>query len=66
MSLGLDLRGGVYFLYEVDVQGAVKQLLAGMETRLPPAVAQRAHSVHRRIASNGVDTVKIDCAAATM
>jgi preprotein translocase subunit SecD len=31
MSLGLDLRGGVYFLYEVDVQGAVTQLLSGME-----------------------------------
>jgi len=31
MSLGLDLRGGVYFLYEVDVNGAVKQLLASME-----------------------------------
>jgi preprotein translocase subunit SecD len=31
MSLGLDLRGGVYFMYEVDVKAAVKQLLAGME-----------------------------------
>ena len=31
MSLGLDLRGGVYFLYEVDVKGAVTQLLASME-----------------------------------
>jgi preprotein translocase subunit SecD len=31
MSLGLDLRGGVYFLYEVDVVGAVKQLIASME-----------------------------------
>jgi len=31
MSLGLDLRGGVYFLYEVDVAGAVKQLIATME-----------------------------------
>jgi preprotein translocase subunit SecD len=31
MSLGLDLRGGVYFLYEVDVAGAVKQLVASME-----------------------------------
>jgi len=31
MSLGLDLRGGVYFLYEVDVNGAVKQLLSTME-----------------------------------
>jgi len=31
MSLGLDLRGGVYFLYEVDVAGAVTQLIASME-----------------------------------
>ena len=31
MSLGLDLRGGVYFMYEVDVKGAVKQLLESME-----------------------------------
>ena len=31
MSLGLDLRGGVYFLYEVDVAGAVKQLITTME-----------------------------------
>ena len=31
MSLGLDLRGGVYFLYEVDVDGAVRQLIASME-----------------------------------
>ncbi|MGB5101741.1 MAG: protein translocase subunit SecD [Steroidobacteraceae bacterium] len=31
MSLGLDLRGGVYFLYEVDVKGAVEQLLDSME-----------------------------------
>src|ERR1700683_2500754 len=26
-KLGLDLRGGVYLVYQVDVQGAVKQLL---------------------------------------
>jgi len=31
MSLGLDLRGGVHFVYEVDVQGAVVQALEGME-----------------------------------
>src|SRR3954470_10595374 len=31
MSLGLDLRGGVHFVYEVDVQGAVLQALEGME-----------------------------------
>ena len=26
-KLGLDLRGGVYLVYQVDIQGAVKQLL---------------------------------------
>ncbi len=31
MSLGLDLRGGVYFMYEVDTKGAVTQLLTSME-----------------------------------
>ena len=31
MSLGLDLRGGVHFVYEVDVQGAVAQSLERME-----------------------------------
>jgi preprotein translocase subunit SecD len=27
LKLGLDLRGGVYLVYQVDVEGAVKQLL---------------------------------------
>lgn len=31
MPLGLDLRGGLYLLYEVDVDGAVDQLLEGYE-----------------------------------
>ena len=31
MSLGLDLRGGIYIVYEVDVEGAVEQLLQRME-----------------------------------
>jgi preprotein translocase subunit SecD len=31
MSLGLDLRGGVHFVYEVDVQGALAQALERME-----------------------------------
>src|SRR5579872_2128460 len=29
MPLGLDLRGGLYLLYQVDVNGAVSQLLDG-------------------------------------
>jgi preprotein translocase subunit SecD len=31
MALGLDLRGGVHFLYEVDVDGAVAQSLERLE-----------------------------------
>jgi preprotein translocase subunit SecD len=31
MSLGLDLRGGMYLVYEVDVAGAVEQLLQRMD-----------------------------------
>jgi preprotein translocase subunit SecD len=38
MSLGLDLRGGIYLVYEVDVQGAVEQLLQVMERDLRKAL----------------------------
>ena len=31
MSLGLDLRGGVNFLYEVDMHGAIKQAVDRLE-----------------------------------
>ena len=31
MSLGLDLRGGIYLVYEVDVEGSVKQTLQRLE-----------------------------------
>ena len=31
MSLGLDLRGGIYLVYEVDIDGAVKQTLQRLE-----------------------------------
>ncbi len=34
MSLGLDLRGGIYLVYEVDVQGAVSQLMGIIERDL--------------------------------
>ncbi|MEE8528270.1 MAG: protein translocase subunit SecD [Gammaproteobacteria bacterium] len=32
MSLGLDLRGGVHFLFEVDLEGAITQTLQRFET----------------------------------
>ena len=34
MSLGLDLRGGIYLVYEVDVEGAVAQLTQVLERDL--------------------------------
>jgi preprotein translocase subunit SecD len=58
MSLGLDLRGGVYFLYEVDVQGAVKQLLAGME-RDYRLLLRDERIPFTGISSDGVDSVNI-------
>jgi preprotein translocase subunit SecD len=38
MSLGLDLRGGIYLVYEVDTEGAVTQLLQVMERDLRKAL----------------------------
>jgi len=58
MSLGLDLRGGVYFLYEVDVQGAVKQLLAGMERDFRQLL-RTERIPFTGVANDGVDTVRI-------
>jgi preprotein translocase subunit SecD len=58
MSLGLDLRGGVYFLYEVDVAGAVKQLLAGME-RDYRLLLRNERIPFAGISNDGVDTVRI-------
>lgn len=40
MPLGLDLRGGLYLLYQVDVNGAVSQLLEVYEQDLRRALGQ--------------------------
>ena len=58
MSLGLDLRGGVYFLYEVDVAGAVKQLLSGME-RDYRLLLRNERIPFSGISNDGADTVRI-------
>ncbi|HEX6995014.1 MAG TPA: protein translocase subunit SecD [Gammaproteobacteria bacterium] len=34
MALGLDLRGGVHFLYQVDIDAAIEQLLTSYESDL--------------------------------
>jgi preprotein translocase subunit SecD len=59
MSLGLDLRGGVYFLYEVDVDGAVKQLIAAME-RDYRTLLRNERIPFTGIAPAGTDGVKIE------
>jgi len=59
MSLGLDLRGGVYFLYEVDVAGAVKQLLAAME-RDYRTLLRDERIPFTGIAIDGTDGVRIE------
>jgi preprotein translocase subunit SecD len=58
MSLGLDLRGGVYFLYEVDVAGAVKQLLATME-RDYRTLLRNERIPFTGIEAQGADAVRI-------
>src|SRR5687767_11837789 len=59
MSLGLDLRGGVHFLYEVDVAGAVTQLLSSME-RDYRTLLRDERIPFAGVRNNGVDTVTID------
>ena len=59
MSLGLDLRGGVYFLYEVDVAGAVKQLVASME-RDYRTLLRNERIPFTGVAPAGTDGVKIE------
>ena len=63
MSLGLDLRGGVHFLYEVDVAGAVTQLLSGME-RDYRTLLRDERIPFAGFRNNGVDTVTIDVRSA--
>jgi preprotein translocase subunit SecD len=58
MSLGLDLRGGVYFMYEVDANGAVKQLLTSMESDYR-TLLRKERIPFSGVSSDGVDTVRI-------
>ncbi|HEU4626923.1 MAG TPA: protein translocase subunit SecD [Steroidobacteraceae bacterium] len=39
MPFGLDLRGGLYLLYQVDVSGAINQVLSGYEQAARRALA---------------------------
>ena len=48
VKLGLDLRGGVYLVYQVDVQGAVKQLLDRHEQDFRAALRNATRGVSGR------------------
>ena len=64
MSLGLDLRGGVHFVYEVDVQGAIAQALERLdrdtrttlrEKRIPYVSVTSGNGVVRVVLKNPED-----------
>ncbi len=59
MSLGLDLRGGVHFLYEVDVKGAVTQLLSSME-RDYRTLLRNERIPYTGVQHDGAGTVKLE------
>jgi len=51
MSLGLDLRGGVHFLYQVDLDTALEQYLQTFETDLRASL--RDAGIRNRVRING-------------
>jgi preprotein translocase subunit SecD len=69
MSLGLDLRGGLDLLYQVDLNSAVSQLLEGYATDARRALAG-ANVPYKdvniaTVGSNGPDSVRIVLAPGT-
>jgi len=56
MSLGFDLRGGIYLVYEVDVEGAVEQLLQVMERDLRKSLRD-ARIQYQDVAARGNQVV---------
>ena len=68
MSLGLDLRGGVYFLYQVDVEARSQQLLVATSRTSAPLLRDERIPFTGRVAANGSRSSRGHraCAAATM
>ncbi|UCG72447.1 MAG: protein translocase subunit SecD [Chromatiales bacterium] len=56
MSLGLDLRGGVHFLFEVDIEAAVRQRLQAFANDFSKLL--REERIRRNVEVDG-DTVRI-------
>lgn len=57
MSLGLDLRGGVHFVYEVDIQGAVAQAVERQERDVRTTLRDKRVPYGAVTSSNGVTRV---------
>jgi preprotein translocase subunit SecD len=72
MSLGLDLRGGIYLVYEVDVDGAVKQVLQRLERDYRLALREKRIQYESVEGSNGAvlvtlkDATRLDDAKAAL
>src|SRR5512138_350233 len=54
MSLGLDLRGGVHFVYEVDIQGALTQAVERMERDVRTSLRDKRIPYGAVSSNNGV------------
>ena len=63
MSLGLDLRGGIYLVYEVDVDGAVKQTLQRLERDYRLALREKRIQYESVEGGNGTVIVTLKDAA---
>jgi preprotein translocase subunit SecD len=72
MSLGLDLRGGVYFLYEVDVAGALNQALERIERDFRSKLRDERIPYASVVTDNGAvrvtlrDAAQVDAAVAAL
>ena len=55
MPLGLDLRGGLYLLYEVDIDAAVEQLVTDLRAGFPARAARRGN-----IPFTDINTLTVD------
>jgi preprotein translocase subunit SecD len=59
MSLGLDLRGGLYLLYEVDLNGAINQLIGSYEQDFRRALSAKSLSFIDAVPVNREDGVPV-------
>ncbi len=57
MSLGLDLRGGVYLLYEVDLEAAIEKRLDVYVDEI--SIGLREAGITRRVSRNG-DSIRVE------